>query len=125
MDSNHEHNSALIQNGYFTSADLEANRKGDFSAAQLQRFENERNYIKSNAKKYDNKGWLISLIFGLGALFFAVVLYFVGVFDMLQESLGSLFLPLMCVAAIFVPLLVFVIIPRQYQASVEMYQSMG
>lgn len=48
-----------------------------------------------------------------------------GVFDILQESLGVLFLPVICVAVIFVALLIFVIIPRQYQSSVDMYASMG
>ena len=125
MDSTNEHNSALQQHGNFTTTDLEANKQGKFSPAQIKRFEEQRNYIKSTAPKYDNKGWLISLIFGVGALFFAVVLYFVGVFDILQESLGALFLPAMCVVAIFVALLIFVIIPRQYQSSVDMYKNMG
>lgn len=39
--------------------------------------------------------------------------------------LGSLFLPLMCGLAIFAALFVFVIAPRQYQSSVDMYKSMG
>lgn len=125
MDSTYEHNYALQQNGHFTPADLEANHQGKLSSAQIKRFEDQRNYIKSTAPKYDNKGWLISLLFGIGALFFAVVLYFVGVFDILQEALGTLFLPVMCIAGIFVVVFVLVIAPRQYQSSVNMYQSMG
>ena len=125
MDSIHDHNYALQQNGYFTEADLKANQQGEFSPAQIKRFEDERNFIKSNSQKYNNKGWLISLIFGIGALFFAVVLYFVGVFDILQESLGGLFFPALCVSGIIVAILVIFVIPRQYQSSVEMYQAMG
>jgi hypothetical protein len=125
MESTHEHNYVLLQNGKFSAADLEANRKGEFSPAQLKRFEEERNFIKSNSQKYNNKGWLISLIFGIGVLFFVVVLYFVGVFDILQESLGGLFFPALCVAGIIVAILVIFVIPRQYQSSVDMYQSMG
>lgn len=125
MDSINEHNSALQKNGKFTITDLEANRKGEFSPAQIKRFEDERNFIKENSQKYNNKGWLISLIFGIGALFFAVVLYLVGVFDILQESLGALFFPALCVIGIIIAVLVIFVIPRQYQASVEMYQAMG
>jgi hypothetical protein len=125
MDSKFDHNSALQQNDYFTTADLEANKQGKFSPAQTKRFEDERNYIKSTATKYNNKGWLISLIFGIGALFFAVVLYFVGVFDILQETLGGLFFPVMCVAGIIVAIVVIFVIPRQYQSSVDMYNAMG
>jgi hypothetical protein len=65
------------------------------------------------------------LIFGIGALFFAFILYLVGVFDILQDSLGTLFFPVLCVIAIFVAVLVLFVIPRQYQSSVEMYQAMG
>lgn len=125
MDSIYEHNLALQQNGNFTAADLEANRQAKFSEAQIKQFEEQRNFVKSSAPKYNNKGWLISLIFGIAACFFGAILYFVGVFDILQESLGSFFLPAMCIAGLFVALLVFVIIPRQYQSSVEMYASMG
>jgi hypothetical protein len=125
MESINEHNSALQKNGNFSMTDLEVNRKGDLSPAQIKRFEEERNFIKENSQKYNNKSWLISLIFGIGALFFAVVLYFVGVFDILQESLGALFFPVLCVAGIMVAVLVLFVIPRQYQASVEMYQAMG
>lgn len=119
------HNADLQKNGNFSATDLEANRKGQLSPAQLKRFEEERNFIKESSQKYNNKGWLISLIFGIGALFFAVVLYFVGVFDILQDSLGTLFFPVLCVVAIFVAVLVLFVIPRQYQSSVEMYQAMG
>lgn len=125
MDSINEHNSALQKNGNFTIADLEANQQGKFSPIQIKRFEDERNFIKETSGKYNNKGWLISLIFGVGALFFGVVLYFVGVFDILQESLGALFFPALCVIGIIVAVLVIFVIPRQYQASVEMYQTMG
>ncbi|MBL8090965.1 MAG: hypothetical protein JNJ43_11585 [Anaerolineales bacterium] len=125
MDSTYEHNYALQQNGKFSTADLEANRKGEFSPAQLKRFEDERNYIKESSQKYNNKGWLISLIFGGFALFFAFVLYLVGVFDILQDTLGALFFPALCVIGIIVAVLVIFVIPRQYQSTVDMYQAMG
>lgn len=125
MDSINEHNSALQQNGNFSAVDLETNRKGEFSPAQIKRFEDERNFIKSNSQKYNNKGWLISLIFGGFALFFAFVLYLVGVFDILQESLGGLFFPVLCVVGIIVAVLVIFVIPRQYQSTVDMYNAMG
>lgn len=123
MDS--AHNSALQKNGNFSTTDLEANKVGKFSPAQLKRFEEERDFIKQSSKKYDNKGWLISLIFGIGALFFAAVLYFVGVFDIMQESLGGLFFPVLCVIGIILAVLVIFVIPRQYQSTVEMYNAMG
>ncbi|MBE0670294.1 MAG: hypothetical protein IH588_06885, partial [Anaerolineales bacterium] len=120
-----EHNQVLQQNGLFTAADLEANKEGRYSPAQLKRFEETRNFMQYSASKYDNKGPVISLIFGFGFLIFAVVLYFVGVFDMLRNALGSLFFPVMIGALIFAALFIFVIVPRQYQASVEMARSMG
>jgi hypothetical protein len=119
------HNADLQKKGNFSVTDLSANRKGEFSPAQLKRFEEERDFIKQSSKKYDNKGWLISLIFGGFALFFAFVLYLVGIFDILQDSLGTLFFPVLCVIVIFVAVLVLFVIPRQYQSSVEMYQAMG
>lgn len=125
MDSTHDHNYALQQVNYFNAADLEANRKGQYSTFQMDRFKAERGYIEETAGKYDNKGTLISLVFGSGLLFFVVVLYFVGIFDTLQSALGSLFLPVMAGAAILAALFVFVIAPRQYQSSVDMYKSMG
>ncbi|MBI3170114.1 MAG: hypothetical protein HYZ22_16645 [Chloroflexi bacterium] len=125
MDSAYDHNYALQQNGYFTAADLEANKQGRYSEAQMSRFKSERDYIAHSANKYENKGPVISLIFGVALLFFVVILYFVGVFDILQTMLGGLFLPVMTGAAILAALFVFVIAPRQYQSSVDMYKSMG
>ena len=125
MSSTHEHNYALQQVRYFTAEDLEANRKGQFSQAQLEQFKASRDFIQQTSGKYENKGWLISLIFGAGLLFFAVVLYFLGVVDMFQSMLGSLFLPAMAGLCLFALLFVFVIAPRSYQSSVDMYKSMG
>jgi hypothetical protein len=125
MNSALEHNQALQQNGLFTAADLETNKQGRYSPAQLKRFEETRNFMQYSANKYDNKGPIISMIFGFGFLAFAVVLYFVGLFDMLQNMLGSLFFPVMVGALILAALFIFVIVPRQYQASVEMAWSMG
>jgi hypothetical protein len=125
MNSALEHNQALQQNGLFTAADLETNKQGRYSPAQLKRFEETRNFMQYSANKYDNKGPIISMIFGFGFLAFTVVLYFVGLFDMLQNMLGSLFFPVMVGALILAALFIFVIVPRQYQASVEMARSMG
>jgi len=125
MDSTYDHNYALQQNGYFDAADLEANKQGQYSEAQMKRFKASRDFIQQTSSKYDNKGPVISLIFGVGLLFFVVVLYFVGIFDTLQSALGNLFLPAMAGAALLAALFVFVIAPRQYQSSVDMYKSMG
>ena len=125
MSSVYEHNSALQQVNAFTAADLEANKKGEYSPAQLERFKAGRDYIQQTSSKYENKGPLISLIFGLGVVLLAVVLYFVGVFDMLQTMLGGLFLPVTVGLALLAILFVFVIAPRSYQSSVDMYKSMG
>lgn len=120
-----EHNQALQQTRYFTAEDLDANRKGQYSQAQVDRAKESREYIQQNQGKYQNKGWLISLIFGSFLCFFAVVLYFLGVIDMLQNTLGNLFLPVMAGACLLGVLFVFVIVPRSYQSSVDMYKSMG
>jgi hypothetical protein len=125
MSSAYEHNYELQQKGMFSAADLEENKQGRYSPAQLQRFQNERDFMKYNAEKYDNKSPMISAIFGVGLLGFVVVLYFVGVFDMFQSMLGGLFTPVMVCAGILATLFVFVIVPRQYKASVEMAKGMG
>ncbi|MEN9563787.1 MAG: hypothetical protein RIR73_2031 [Chloroflexota bacterium] len=125
MSSASEHNSALQQTRYFTAEDLEANRKGQYSQGQIEQAKTLREGAKQNAGNYKNKGWVISLIFGVGALFFCVILYFVGVFDMFQTMLGNLFLPVMVGLCLFAILFVFVIAPRSYQSSVDMYKSMG
>lgn len=125
MDAVFEHNQKLQQHGFFSSFDLEENKQGRYSPAQLKRFEESRNFMQYSANKYDNKGPIISLIFGFGFLAFAVALYFAGVFDMLQKSLGSLFLPVMVGVLLFAALFIFVIVPRQYQVTVEMTRSMG
>ena len=125
MSSIYEHNSALQQTRYFTAEDLEANRKGQYSQGQIDRAKTLREGINQNVGKYQNKGWVISLIFSGFLLFFAVVLYFLGVVDMFQSMLGSLFLPVMAGVCLFAMLFVFVIAPRSYQSSVDMYKSMG
>ena len=125
MDSALEHNQILQQHGSFTAADLEENKQGRYSTTQLKRFEETRNFMQYSANKYDNKGPIISLIFGFGFLVFVVVLYFVGIFDVLQNVLGGLFLPVMAGAAILAALFIFIIVPRQYQSTVEMARGMG
>ena len=125
MSSTYEHNYALQQTRYFTAEDLEANRKGQYSQGQVGQAKTLREGAKQNVGRYENKGWVISLIFGVGALFFCVVLYFVGVFDMFQSMLGSLFLPVMAGLCHVAALFIFVIAPRSYQSSVDMYKGMG
>lgn len=125
MSSTYEHNYELQQKGMFTAADLEANKQGRYSPAQLKRFQEERDFMKYNAAKYDNKSPLISAIFGIGLLGFAAVLYFLGVFDMFQSMLGGLFLPVMAGLCVLALLFIFVIIPRSFQSSVEMAKGMG
>jgi hypothetical protein len=125
MSSASEHNQALQQTRYFTAEDLEANRKGQYSQGQIKQAKTLREGVNQNVGKYENKGWLISLIFGGFLLFFAVVLYFLGVVDMFQSMLGSLFLPVMAGLCLLAILFVFVIAPRSYQSSVDMYKSMG
>jgi hypothetical protein len=125
MSSAYEHNYELQQKGMFSAADLEENKQGRYSPAQLKRFQDERDFMKYNAEKYDNKSPMISAIFGVGLLGFVVVLYFIGVFDMFQSMLGGLFTPVMACGGILALLFVFVIVPRQYKASVEMAKGMG
>lgn len=125
MNSAHEHNQALQQNGFFSAADLAANQQGRYSEAQLKRFEAERDFIQHSATKYDNKKPVITLIFGVAFAFFLVVLYFVGIFDILQDALKSAFLPVMLVALVVAILMILVVIPRQYQSSVDAFKAMG
>ncbi len=125
MGSVLEHNLALQQHGQFSAADLEANRQGQYSPVQLKRFEEARNFMQHSAARYDNKGPVVSLIFGGGFLVVVGVLYVVGVFDSLQNVLGGVFLPVMAGAVILTALFILVIVPRQYQASVEMARAMG
>ncbi len=120
-----EHNFALQQAGYFTAEDIEFNKQGKYSPAQVKRFEDGRAHARESAPKYQNKGWVISLIFGMGACIFVTALYFVGIFATLQDVLGSLFLPVIAGVGILGALFIFVIAPRSYQSSVNMYQSMG
>lgn len=125
MESAPDHNSALQNVNHFTAADLEANKQGRYSESQLRRLESEREFFQQTSGRYENRSFLVSSIFGVGALFFCLVLYFVGVFEALQTMLGGLFLPVMAGLAILAVLFIFVIVPRQYQSSVEMYKSMG
>jgi hypothetical protein len=125
MNSAYEHNYELQQEGMFTAADLKANQQGSYSPSQLKQFENAREFMKYSADKYGNKGPLISLIFGVGLLGFAALLYFVGVFDVFRSILGGLFLPVMAGAVLLALLFVFVVVPRQYQSTVEMARGMS
>jgi hypothetical protein len=125
MDSAIEHNQALQENGLFTAADLEDNKRGEFSPSQLKKFEADREFMQYQSKKYSGGKLLVSLVFGVGLIGFTAVLYFVGVFDILQSILGGLFLPAMCGAFILALLVIFIVIPRQYQASVDAAKSMG
>src|SRR5688572_5695775 len=118
MDSVHEHNQALQQNGLFSPSDLAANQQGRYSEAQLKRFESERDFIKQTGANYDNKKPMIALMFGVAFVFFLAVLYFVGIFDILQNILRGAFLPVMLAALALAAFIIVVVIPRQYQSSV-------
>jgi hypothetical protein len=125
MDSIHEHNQVLQQNGNFSSTDLAANQQGRYSEAQLKRFEAERDFIRHSAAKYDNKKPVIILIFGIGFALFLAVLYFVGLFDILQDILKGAFLPVLLAALVLAIFMILVVIPRQYQSSVDAFKAMG
>ncbi len=125
MNSTHEHNQALQQNGMFSANDLEANQQGHYSEAQLKRLESERDFIQHSAASYDNKKPVIILIFGVAFTLFVAVLYFVGVFDILQNVLKSAFLPAMLAALALAVFMIVVVIPRQYQSSVDAFKAMG
>ncbi len=125
MNSTFEHNHELQQAGTFSASDLSENQRGKFSPAQLKRFEDDREFIRQSVGKYNNKSPLVSLIFFIGLFGFAVVLYFVGVLDVLRDILGGLFLPVLAGAFVFAAIFIFVVIPRQYQSSVDAFQAMG
>jgi hypothetical protein len=125
LNSIHEHNQALQQNGLFSPSDLAANQQGRYSEAQLKRLEAERDFIQHSAAKYDNKKPMIILIFGVAFTLFLAVLYFVGIFDILQDILKSSFLPVMLVALVVALFIILVVIPRQYQSSVDAFKAMG
>jgi hypothetical protein len=125
MDSIHEHNQALQQSGGFFASDLTANQQGRYSDGQLERLKAERDYIQHSAAKYDNKKPMIILIFGVAFAFFLAVLYFVGIFDVLQNILKGAFLPVMLAALVLAVFMIVVVIPRQYQSSVDAYKAMG
>jgi hypothetical protein len=125
MDSVLEHNQTLQKSGFFSASDLEENRQGRYSSSQLKQFEAERDFVQQSVGKYDNKQWLIRLIFGFGLAFFAVVLYFVGLFDFLKDVLGGLFWPILLGAFAAALFMVLVVIPRQYQSSVDAFRAMG
>jgi hypothetical protein len=125
LNSTHEHNQALQQNGNFSSADLAANQQGRYSEAQLKRLESERDFIQHSAAKYENKKPVIILIFGAAFILFVTVLYFVGAFDVLQDILQGAFLPVMLAAFAVAVFMILVVIPRQYQSSVDAFKAMG
>lgn len=125
MNSTREHNQALQQHGSFSPSDLEANQQGRYSEAQLKRFESERDFIQHSAAKYDNKKPLIILIFGVVFALFLAILYFVGVFDILQDVLKNAFPPVMLAALAVAIFMILVVIPRQYQSSVDAFKAMG
>jgi hypothetical protein len=119
------HNQLLQQNGHFSSADLAANQQGRYSEAQLKRFEAERDFIQHSAAKYDSKKPVIILIFGAAFILFVTVLYFVGAFDVLQDILKTAFLPVMLAGLALAAFMIVVVIPRQYQSSVDAFKAMG
>lgn len=125
MNSASEHNQTLMQAGNFSTTDLEENKQGCYSQAQVKFFENLRNINTQTARKYNGKGFIISLIFAAGFLCFGFVLYFVGVFDILKDILGGLMLPVLCGVFVLAMLYIFLVIPRQFQSSVDTMKGMG
>ncbi len=93
MNSALEHNLELQQNGLFTNADLEANKQGRYSPAQLKRFEETRNFMQYSANKYDNKGPIISLIFGFWISCLCRGSIFCGCVRYVAEYAGEFVLP--------------------------------
>lgn len=125
MDSVLEHNQALQKSGFFSAVDLEENKQGRYSPSQLKQFEAERDFVQHSVGKYDNKQWLIRLIFGFGLVIFMIVLYLFGLFDLLSNVLGGLFWPVLLGAFTLAMFMVLVVIPRQYQSSVDAFRAMG
>ena len=125
MNSAAEHNQELTQAGNFSSTDIEENKQGRYSQDQVKFYENLRKIDTETAGKYTGKGFIISLIFAAGFLCFGVVLYFVGVFDIIKDILGGLTLPVLCGVFALAMLFIFIVVPRQYQSSVDMMKDMG
>jgi hypothetical protein len=125
MNTTEEHNQTLQQHGGFSQHDLDENRQSRYSQSQRKRFETEREFFQSSADKYQNTTPLISMIFLVGLLIFVVILYFVGVFDTLQSVLGLFFFPSLACAGTLALLFILIIIPRQYQSSVDQFKAMG
>jgi hypothetical protein len=125
MNTTEEHNQTLQQHGGFSQHDLDENRQSRYSQSQRKRFETEREFFQSSADKYQNTTPLISMIFLVGLLIFVVILYFVGVFDTLRSVLGLFFFPSLACAGALALLFIFIIVPRQYQSSVDQFKAMG
>lgn len=125
MNSMFEHNQELQKSGMFSAADLEENKQGRYTPAQIEQEKSLRASMRAHSKKYDNKKPVIILIFGIGFVLFCAVLYFVGVFGTMHEILKGLFIPVMLGALLLAALMIFVVIPNQYQSSVDMGIAMG
>lgn len=125
MTSRNEHNLALQNNAIFNQDDLETNQRGAYSAKQIKFYENILTTMRENATRYNNKGWVVSIIFAIGFCLFVSVLYFVGVFEILQNSLGNLFLPALACVSMAVLLYIVFVLPRQFQSTVQMGQEAG
>ncbi|MFN8411467.1 MAG: hypothetical protein U0Z26_03675 [Anaerolineales bacterium] len=120
-----EHNAELQRSQPYTNDDLKHNRSNEYSQKQIEFFKASRDYIQNTSGKYENKKLLIGFIFFAGYLIFLALLYFFGAISTAQNLLGSLFIPVFCLVNLVALLMIFVVIPRQYQESVEMYKKMG
>lgn len=125
MDSIMEHNKALQQNGFFSEADLDANRHSRLSESQLKQFEEQRDFMRRGAGKYERGTPMVVSIFAVGMVLFAAVLDYAGAFAFLRGMLGDLFLPVMLTVLALALFYLLVVIPRQYRASVELYKTLG
>ena len=125
MDPITEHNLALQRNGFFSAADLDANRRGRYSLAQINHFQGNRDDMRKTTLKYEDRTSLTASVIGVGLILLAVALDFNGNLQILAETFGDLFLPLMLCSLILALVVILVIIPHQYGDSVAAHKEKG
>ena len=123
MDSSIDHNQTLQQMGFFSAADLEANRQGRFSHSQLKRIEELRSHSRQSAQRYEQRASPIASILLVGIILVALALDYNGNLKVLEDILGNFFLPAMLAVLSLTILFILVIIPIQYQDWVEAYSA--
>ena len=123
MDSIIDHNQTMQQMGFFSAADLEANRQGHFSHSQLKRIEERRSYTRQSAQRYEQRASPIASILLVGIILIALALDYNGNLKVLEDILGNFFLPAMLAVLSLSILFILVVIPIQYQDWVEAYSA--